>query len=136
MKLQEQKKLGFLYIVIGAVLLIVGLLTAGNHDTWFTSFGGALMAVGAIRLLRVYRLSSSPAQAADYEASLQDERTAYVVNKARSMTFIITIYIELIAALAAILIFKQTLLGQALCMLACAQSLIFTGCYWYFNKKF
>ena len=75
-----------------------------------------------------------PHQAADYDASLQDERTAYVANKARSLTFFICIYAQLLAVLAAILVFHQPLIGKVLCALTCIQSLVYTGCYWYYNR--
>ena len=91
---------------------------------------------GAARLLRVYRLTRDPDKAADYDASLTDERTAYVANKARSMALYICIYVQLAAALAAILIFKQTLVGQVLCALTCLQTLVYTGCFWYYNRKY
>lgn len=40
MKLKEQKKLGILYLVLGAVLFLVGLLTdAGEKTNWLSSFG-------------------------------------------------------------------------------------------------
>lgn len=49
MKLREQKKLGILYLVLGAVLFLVGLLTdASDAMNWLSSFGGAIAAVGAV----------------------------------------------------------------------------------------
>lgn len=84
----------------------------------------------------MYRLTRDPDKAADYDASLTDERTAYVANKARSMALYICIYVHLAAALAAILIFKQTLVGQVLCALTCLQTLVYTGCFWYYNRKY
>ena len=48
MKLKEQKKLGILYLVLGAVLFLVGLLTdAGEKTNWLSSFGSAIAVVGA-----------------------------------------------------------------------------------------
>ena len=133
MKLKDQKKLGILYLVLGAALFLVGLLTdAGEKTNWLSSFGSAIAVVGAARLLRVYRLTRDPDKAADYDASLTDERAAYVANKARSMA----LYVQLAAALSAILIFKQTLVGQVLCALTCLQTLVYTGCFWYYNRKY
>lgn len=49
MKLREQRKLGILYLVLGAVLFLVGLLTdASDAMNWLSSFGGAIAAVGAV----------------------------------------------------------------------------------------
>ena len=137
MKLKEQKKFGILWLSIGAALFLAGLLLGETgYSSYISGIGGALMGVGAARLLRVRRLSRDPEKAADYEASLRDERTAYVANKARSMALYICIYVQLVAALAAILIFKQTLVGQVLCALTCVQSLVHTGCFWYYNRKY
>ena len=82
------------------------------------------------------RLSRDPEKAADYDASLKDERTAYVANKARSMTFFICVYVQLAAALLAILVFDQTLVGQVLCGLTCLQSLLYTVFYWHYNNVY
>ena len=136
MKLKEQKKFGILWLSIGAALFLAGLLGETGYSSYISGFGGALMGVGAARLLRVRRLSRDPEKAADYEASLRDERTAYVANKARSMALYICIYVQLAAALAAVLIFKQTLVGQVLCALTCLQTLVYTGCFWYYNRKY
>ena len=137
MKLKEQKKFGILWLSIGAALFLAGLLLGETeYGSYISGFGGGLMGVGVARLLRVRRLSRDPEKAADYEASLRDERTAYVANKARSMALYICIYVQLAAALAAILIFKQTLVGQVLCALTCLQTLVYTGCFWYYNRKY
>lgn len=48
MKLKDQKKLGILYLVLGAALFLVGLLTdAGEKTNWLSSFGSAIAVVGA-----------------------------------------------------------------------------------------
>ena len=125
MKLKEQKKLGMLYFVLGIVLAIAGYFIKSN---WLASFGGGVCVLGLVRLLRAARLSRDSDQAADYDASLQDERTAFVANKARSLTFSICLYAQMVAVLAVILIFHQPLVGKVLCVLTCIQSLVYTGC--------
>ena len=137
MKLKEQKKFGILWLSIGAALFLAGLLLGETeYGSYISGFGGALMGVGAARLLRVRRLSRDPEKAADYEASLRDERTAYVTNKARSMAFFISIYVQLAAGLLAILVFEQPLVGQGLCGLTCLQSLLYTVFYWHYNNVY
>ena len=137
MNLREQKKCGVLLIAIGLVMFAVGFLLGDEHmGDFYNGLGCGIFACGAVRLLRVYRLSRDPEKAADYVASLTDERTAYIANKARSMTFFICVYAQLAAGLLAILVFDQALIGQVLCLVTCAQSLIFTAVYWYYNKKY
>ena len=65
MKLKEQKKLGMLYFVLGAVLAIAGYFI---KSSWLASFGGGVCVLGLVRLLRAARLSRDPEQAADYDA--------------------------------------------------------------------
>ena len=137
MKLKEQKKFGILWLSIGAALFLAGLLLGETeYGSYIGGFGGGLTAVGLVRLLRVRRLSRDPEKAADYDAMLKDERTVYVANKARSVAFFICVYAQLAAGLLALLVFNQPVIGQVLCLVTCAQSLIFCGTYWYYNKKY
>ncbi len=136
MKLREQKKFGLLWLGIGAALFLAGLAWNTASASYVSGFGGGLTAVGLVRLLRVRRQSRDPEKAADYDASLKDERTAYVANKARSMTFFICVYVQLAAALLAILVFEQPLVGQVLCSLTCLQGLLYTVFYWHYDKVY
>ena len=136
MKLREQKKFGLLWLGIGAALFLAGLAWNTASASYVSGFGGGLAGVGIARLLRVRRLSRDPERAADYDASLTDERTAYVANKARSMTFFICVYVQLAAALLAILVFEQPLVGQVLCSLTCLQGLLYTVFYWHYDKVY
>ena len=137
MKLKEQKKIGLLWLSIGVALFLAGLLLGETgYSGYIGGFGGGLTAVGLVRLLRVYRLSRDPEKAADYDASLKDERTAYVANKARSMTFFLCVYIQLAVALLAILVFGQQLVGQVLLGLTCLQSLLYSVLYWHYNNVY
>ena len=137
MNLREQKKCGVLLIAIGLVMFAVGFLLGDEHmGDFYNGLGCGIFACGAVRLLRVHRLSRDPEKAADYEAMLKDERTVYVANKARSMTFFICVYAQLAAGLLALLVFDQPLIGQTLCLVTCVQCVIFSGTYWYYNRKY
>lgn len=137
MKLKKQKKFGILWLSIGAALFLAGLLLGETgYSSYISGFGGALMGVGAARLLRVRRLSRDPEKAADYDASLTDERTVYISNKARSMTFFICVFVQVAASMLAILVFDQVLVGQVLCGLTCLQGLLYTVFYWHYDKVY
>ena len=137
MKLKEQKKFGILWLSIGAALFLAWLLLGETgYSSYISGFGGALMGVGAARLLRVRRLSRDPEKAADYDASLTDERTVYISNKARSMTFFICVFVQVAASMLAILVFDQVLVGQVLCGLTCLQGLLYTVFYWHYDKVY
>lgn len=58
MNLQEQKKCGILLIAIGLVMFAIGFLLGDAHmGDFYSGLGCGLFACGAVRLLRVYRLS-------------------------------------------------------------------------------
>lgn len=138
MTLKNQKKFAVLWLVIGIVMWVV-FSTIGEESFQgglLSGMGSAFIVVGVIRLVRVRRLEKNPEKAADYEAALKDERTIYVANKARSMTFAASVYAQLAAGLIAIFVFDQQLLGQALCFLTCFQCLLFTVLYRVYNKKY
>ena len=128
MKLREQKKCGLLWLGIGAALFLAGLALQARDTAsagYVSGFGGGLVGVSIARLLRVRRLSRDPERAADYDASLTDERTVYISNKARSMTFFICVFVQVAASMLAILVFDQVLVGQVLCGLTCLQGLLY-----------
>lgn len=137
MNLQEQKKCGILVTVIGLVMFAIGFLLGDAHmGDFYSGLGCGLFVCGAVRLLRVYRLSRDPEKAADYDAMLKDERTMYVANKARSMTFFICVFVQVAASMLAILVFDQVLVGQVLCGLTCLQGLLYTVFYWHYDKVY
>ena len=138
MTLKNQKKWAILWVIVGAALWIIFTAIGGEdfRSGLLSGMGSAFIVVGVIRLVRVRRWEKDPEKAADYEAALKDERTAYVSNKARSMTFFISVYVQLAAGLIAIFVFDQKLLGQVLCYLTCFQCLLFTVLYRVYNKKY
>ena len=139
MKLKEQKKCGLLWLGIGAALFLAGLALQARDTAsagYVSGFGGGLVGVSIARLLRVRRLSRDPERAADYDASLTDERTVYISNKARSMTFFICVFVQVAASMLAILVFDQVLVGQVLCGLTCLQGLLYTVFYWHYDKVY
>lgn len=139
MKLREQKKCGLLWLGIGAALFLAGLALQARDTAsagYVSGFGGGLVGVSIARLLRVRRLSRDPERAADYDASLTDERTVYISNKARSMTFFICVFVQVAASMLAILVFDQVLVGQVLCGLTCLQGLLYTLLYWHYGRKY
>ena len=138
MTLKNQKKWAILWVIVGAVLWIIFTAVGGEdfRSGLLSGMGSAFIVIGVIRLVRVRRWEKDPEKAADYEAALKDERTAYVSNKARSMTFFISVYVQLAAGLIAIFIFDQKLLGQAFCYMTCFQCLLFTVLYRVYNKRY
>ena len=138
MTLNNQKKFAVLWLVVGIVMWVTfSMIGEENFQGGLLSgMGSAFIVIGAIRFARVSRWQKDPEKAADYEAALKDERTAYVTNKARSVTFFVSVYVQLAAGLIAIYVFDQRLLGQAFCYMTCFQCLLFTILFRVYNKRY
>ena len=138
MKLKSQKKYGIILIAIGIVLETLFLIFQGiNYKGGvLCGMGSTFILIGLIYLLRVRRLSKDAEKAADYEASITDERTAFIVSKARSVTFYICIFAQLIAGLVCMFLLDQRLIGEVLTFLTCFQCLLYYVILVILNKKF
>ena len=138
MKLKSQKNFGIILIIVGAVLEALFFLLQ-NFDYKggvLCGMGSCFVFIGLIYLLRVRRLSKDAEKAADYEASVTDERTAYIVSKARSVTFYICIFAQLIAGLVCIFFLDQRAIGEVLTYLTCFQCLLYYVILVILNRKY
>ena len=138
MSLKSQKKFAILWVIVGAVLWIIFTAVGGEgfRSGLLSGMGSAFIVIGVIRFVRVRRLEKDPERAADYEAALRDERMVYVSNKARSVTFVVSVYAQLAAGLISIFAFDQKVLGQAFCYMTCFQCLLFTVLFRVYNKRY
>ncbi len=69
-----------LYIFIGAILF--GLSFAGIVDEFWNGMGSALIIVGVIQLVRIYRFYKNEAYREKIEIEANDERNRFLRNKA------------------------------------------------------
>ena len=139
MSLKNQKKFAILWVIVGIALWVAALAPEWENDFYSgmtSGMAGCFLVIGVVRLVRVRRWEKDPEKAADYEVALKDERTAYVSNKARSVTFFVSVYVQLAAGLIAIYVFDQRLLGQAFCYMTCFQCLLFTVLFRVYNKRY
>lgn len=139
MSLKNQKKFAIMWVIVGVALWAAALVPEWENDYYSgltSGMAGCFLVIGVVRLVRVRRWEKDPEKAADYEAALRDERTVYVSNKARSMTFFVSVYVQLAAGLISIYVFDQRLLGQAFCYMTCFQCILFTVLYRVYNKRY
>lgn len=135
--IKRQKTVSLVFLIIGLLLMGVFAFVGGDDYSsgLLCGLGTSLSVVGAVRLVRLQRISRDSDRASDYEAANSDERVRYIAGKARAVAFMISIYVQLAAGLLAQLVFGQRLLGAVLCFLVCFQCLLFVGLYrWYSGK--
>ena len=121
------------YMVIGAALFVLGLLE--HLDSFWSGMGGALIAVGAVRIVQYFRFRNNEAYRQQREIEAKDERNRFIANKAWAWAGYLFI---LIAAISTI-VFKllgQDLLSVAAGFAVCIIALLYWICYLILRKKY
>ena len=82
----------FVYILmtlLGVFVLVINALM--DLTVAVCAIGAGLFAYGVNRLIGEWRVTNDPAYARQLEIANKDERLAYIADKSRSMTLIITV---------------------------------------------
>lgn len=85
-KLKQRLYIGVSYIALGLILI----LTAGmNHfrNSFFVSFGVALLVMGILRIFKYRKVTRDPKNIRKQELAETDERTRMISEKAKSWAF-------------------------------------------------
>lgn len=126
-----------------AVLIALGvalILAANMTHRWDVApVGTALLAVGLCRIIRQRRIQSNPERAQQYAIAVNDERNRYLAARAIQWTFWISVYAACIIGLILCYCVSSSMLnsvGHALCLLVCAQCLLYVALYYIFQRKY
>ncbi len=91
MKGNYPKSVYILITVLGIILLILNSVLDLNVAV--SAVGAGLFAYGINRLIGEWRVKNNPDYAKKLEIANQDERLAFIADKSRSATLIITIFV-------------------------------------------
>lgn len=122
-----------IYIVLGIVLMVLGILEI--VDSFWSGMGGALIAVGVVRGIHILRYSKDESYREKSEIEEKDERNRFIRNKAWAwagylfvlMTAISTVVLKLLG---------QELLSVAAGFAVCILVLLYWVCYLVLKKKY
>ncbi len=89
-KLKMRLFFGIGYIVLGLALILTFCLIATEND-YLSSFGFALIVVGAVRVRNYFLINKNEETLKKHEIAETDERNIAIANKAKSIAFIIYI---------------------------------------------
>ena len=122
-----------IYLILGIVLMILGMLDI--LDSFWSGMGGALIAVGVVRMVHILRYRNDEAYRENMEIETKDERNQFIRNKAWAWAGYLFV---LIAAISTIVL---KLLGQDLLSIAAGFAvsilvLLYWVCYWVLKKKY
>ena len=133
MKQNKRLYVNILWLMIGSIL--IGLSFAGVVDEYWDGMGMGLAVVGAINLLRIYRLNKNDVYREKMELEASDERNHFIRNKAFAWA---GYYFVLIAAVCTIVfkIIGQELLSQAAAYAVCLMLILYWISYMILKRKY
>lgn len=118
-----------------AGLVLIGLGFAEIVDEFWSGMGSALLVIGAIRLLRYYRLKKNDAYREKMETAATDERNQFIRMKAWSWAG----YLFIICSGVSVIVFKlldNDLLSQASSWGVCLMLVLYWISFFVLRKKY
>ena len=121
------------YIIFGVVLMILGMLEV--LDSFWSGMGGALIAVGAVRVIQFLRYNKDESYREKWDVESQDERNRFIRNKAWAWAGYLFVFIAAICTIA-FKVLGQDLLSRVAGFAICILMLLYWICYMVLKKKY
>jgi len=125
--------LSVVWLLLGLTLTVLAI--AGKLDSFWSGMGGGLTAVGAVQLLRYYRLSKNEEYREKVEVEISDERNRFIRNKAWAWAGYLFVLIMAVGIIVLRLL-GQDLLSQAAAYAVCLLLILYWGSYLVLRKKY
>ena len=122
-----------IYIIFGAVLMVLGVLEV--VDSFWSGMGGALIAMGAVRVVQFLRYKKDESYRENMEIEMKDERNHFIRNKAWAWAGYLFVLITAISTIVLKLL-GQDLLSIAAGFAVCILVLLYWVCYLVLKKKY
>ena len=132
-KIKTRIYTGVLYLIVGAAMTVTYAVKNGNE--FLCSFGGALVLIGILKILKHKRLLKNKNALEKLRIAETDERNLMLSNKAKSFAF--SVYICLCCcAVIAFEFFNMEEKAIPLAYSVCALLVLYLICYCILNKKY
>ena len=120
-------------VTMGLILIVLAFM--GKLDEFWNGMGFGLAIVGALRLLKEYRLQKNEAYREQAEIAVTDERNRFIRGKAWSWAG----YLFIIVTALAVIGFRlagNVLLSQAAAWAVCLMLVLYWGAYHILKRKY
>ena len=122
-----------IYIILGVALMVLGILEV--VDSFWSGMGGALIAVGVVRMIHILRYHNDESYRENMEIETKDERNQFIRNKAWAWAGYLFVLIAAISTIVLKLL-GQDLLSIAAGFVVCVLMLLYWVCYLVLKKKY
>ena len=135
MKILKTKIIWFsTFLFIGIVLFAVNLISLETNP-YVTGFSAGMIAVSLIKIFQFIKISKNQKSLKKFEIEQNEERIMMLAEKSGRYTLLITIIIELAAAIIFMLL-KKNNLAMTLATVAGLQTFLNLIMYYWMSKKF
>lgn len=127
----------FFHIIMLAAGLAIGIVNAlmPESNIALISLGAGLFAYGLASVIRDIRYRTNPGRAKQVEIRNRDERNIYIAEKARSLSFIITILVLCVLGTAFQLLGQQSY-GQLCLFIVCGACILYYVLYLVLRNRY
>ena len=133
MKQKNRIIMNIIWIILGAIL--IGLSITQTVDDFWSGMGSGLLTVGALQLLRSYRLNKNAAYREKVEIEINDERNQFLRSKAWAWSGYLFILISAIGCIV-LRIIGQNLLSMAASWAVCLMLTLYWISYYVLRRKY
>ena len=126
--------LSVFWVIAGAVLLALSIAEKLDSSL-YAGMGGALVAVGVLQIARNLKYRKDPAYREKIDVEAGDERSRFLRMKSWSWAGYVTILVECVGVIAAMVMKQQTVmmvLSYSVCLILC----VYWVSYLVLNKKY
>lgn len=127
-----------LFVAIGCVALGIAMITAfnilGTDNSFPSSFGLALIVIGAVRIRNYFRITKDEETIKKQQIIETDERNIAIASKAKSVSF----FVYVISAGLSVIVLEflnKTELATIISLTVCALIVIYWFSYWIIRKR-
>ena len=121
------------YLILGIALMILGILEV--LDAFWSGMGGALIAVGVVRMIHILRYRNDESYRENMEIETKDERNRFIRNKAWAWAGYLFVLVTAIST-SVLKLLGQDLLSIAAGFAVCVLMLLYWVCYLVLKKKY
>ena len=124
---------GVIWLLLGLVLTVLSCLE--TLDEFWSGMGGALIAVGVVRVVQFFRYRNNEEYREKAEIAAKDERNHYIRNKAWAWSGYLFVLIAAVATIA-FRVAGQDTLSFAASMAICLLLVLYWVSFLVLNKKY
>lgn len=133
MKIEKRFYLNIFWVIAGVVLLVCGIFDI--VDSFWSGMGGALIGVGAIRMIQFVKFRKDPEYREKIETETKDERNKFISLNAWAWSGYVFVLLNAIGTIAFKIAGNETL-SMYCSYMVCLVLVLYWGCYLILRKKY